>query len=53
MEKLLDEYRAAFGESFPLMMFMGIPEDEVKKVIQNCLNERIAFDTDSIPDEIY
>ena len=53
MDQLLLKYRDTFGENFPILCFMGIDEDEVKKVIRDCLDEGVAFDADSIPDEIY
>ncbi|MBQ3834639.1 MAG: hypothetical protein II816_03915 [Elusimicrobia bacterium] len=53
MDDLLLEYRDKFGENFPIFCFMGIDEEEVKKVIRECLDEGVAFDTDSIPNEVY
>ena len=39
MEKLINEYLEKFDENFPLFMFMGIDEEEVKRIIKKCIDE--------------
>lgn len=46
MEELLNEYRERFDENFPIMLFRGIPEDEVMQSIQKCLSDGKPFEAD-------
>ena len=46
MEELLNEYRERFDENFPIMLFRGIPEDEVMQSIQKCLSDGKPFEPD-------
>lgn len=46
MEELLNEYRERFDENFPIMLFRGIPEDEVMQIIQKCLSDGKPFEAD-------
>ena len=39
MEKLLVEYREKFDEQFPIMLVRGMTDDEIIKIVQQCLDE--------------
>lgn len=44
MDKLLDQYREKFGEQFPLMLVMGMSEDDIIKIIEECLEKGVPYD---------
>ena len=37
MEEILSQYRVAFDEQFPLMLFQGVEEDEIIAIVEECL----------------
>ena len=37
LERLMEEYERAVGDRFPLMMVRGMPDEEVAKVIRECV----------------
>lgn len=53
MDELLLEYADAFGENFPLYLFMGVPEDEIKEMIQKSLTDGVPCDPDLKKDAVY
>lgn len=53
MNKLLDEYREKFKEQFPLMLVMGIPEDEISEIIKVCINSGQPYDPELKKDSVY
>lgn len=51
MDEKLDEYKELFGEPFPLMLVMGMGNDEIIKIIQRCIENGEPYDPD-VPDDI-
>lgn len=43
MEKLILEYLEKFDENFPLFMFMGVDEEEIKRIIKRCIDENKPY----------
>ena len=39
LEQALEEYRTAFGESFPMFPFSGTEPAEIISIIQKCIAE--------------
>lgn len=39
MDELLNEYEQQFNEPFPLMMAMGMNDEEVMKTIKSCIKD--------------
>lgn len=50
MDEALDEYRKMFDEPFPLMLVMGMGENEIIKIIQKCIESGDPYDPD-IPND--
>lgn len=46
MNELIEKYFEQFGEDFPLMRFLGVPEDKVKSLIQGCIDSGEPYDPD-------
>lgn len=46
LDEAMDDYRMTFGENFPLMMVMGVDEDEIVDEIYECIerNEPCSYD---------
>ena len=53
MDVLLDKYKEHFGECFPLMLCMGMDEEDILQVIQKCLGDDKPYDPDIDPDNMY
>lgn len=45
-------YYSAFGEYFPVMLFMGMEENEIIKMMQKAVEEGKPFDTEKADEEI-
>ena len=43
MEELINEYVERFDENFPIFMFMGTDEEELKQIIKKCLKENKPY----------
>ncbi len=50
MDELLDKYKKKFGECFPLMLTMGMSEEEIKDIINVCLENGNPYSVDSESD---
>lgn len=46
MNELIEQYFEQFGEDFPLMRFLGVPESKVKSLIQGCIDSGEPYDPD-------
>lgn len=46
IDEALDDYRMTFGEAFPLMCFMGVPEDVIIGEIYDCIDRETVFEPD-------
>lgn len=53
METILDQYREQFDECFPLMLCMGMAEEDIIHIIQNCLNDNKPYTPDIDPEVMY
>lgn len=53
MNKKLDEYRAKFGEQFPLMLVQGMEDREIIKIIDECLESGKPYEPDLDSDTVY
>ncbi len=47
MDKLLLEYADTFDENFPMYLFRSEDEEEIKGIIQKCLDDGIPY---KVPD---
>lgn len=43
MDELLNEYAEKFKENFPIMAFMGTPDEEIKQKIKNCIDKNKPY----------
>lgn len=50
MDKLLDKYKEKFGECFPLMLTMGMSEEQIKDAINECLKNNKPYEVDADSD---
>ena len=50
LDRLMDEYKAKFGDIFPRMMMMSAPDEEVVAAIRQCLDTGQPFDP-GLPDD--
>lgn len=53
MNELLDKYFETFKEQFPLMLFMGVSEEEVVATIKECLKVGKPYEADLDNDIVY
>lgn len=53
MEKLLEKYLEKFGEQFPLMLCMGMSEEAIMKLIQECIDAGKPYELDDDDKNIY
>ena len=44
MDELLLKYADEFDENFPMYLFRSEYEDEIKSIIQKCLDEGIPYE---------
>ena len=51
MNELLEKYQDRFDESFPLMLFMGVDEEEIKAKIEECLESDEPYEAPEIPED--
>lgn len=47
MNDLIEQYYEQFGEDFPLMRFLGVPEEEITKKIKRCIDDNAPYDPDA------
>ena len=43
MDKLIEEYRKKFGETFPLMLCRGCDDDEIIEIIKECISSNKPY----------
>ena len=43
MDKYLKEYEEKFGEQFPIMLCRGCDDDEIMKIIDECLSKNEPY----------
>ena len=48
MDKLLMDYRYKFGENFPIMMMMSETEENIIKIIEECIKNNKPYDVKRI-----
>lgn len=53
MNELLEEYKKKFDDQFPLMMFMGVSEKDIKKEIKKCIDDGKPYDPETDDDILY
>lgn len=46
MKDLLEQYEKTFGEPFPMMLVLGMDEDEIADAIEDCLVYGRRFEPD-------
>lgn len=51
MNELLEKYQERFDESFPLMLFMGVDEEEIKAKIEECLESDEPYEAPEIAED--
>lgn len=50
MDNLLDKYKEKFGECFPLMLTRGMPEEQVKEIVKDCIEKNKMYEVDEESD---
>lgn len=53
MDELLIKYADTFGENFPLFMCMGMDDEEVMKIIKNCLKDGVPYEVEQEENAVY
>lgn len=53
MDRLLDKYKAKFGEHFPLMLCRGMDDEEINSLVEECLESGKPYDPKLDPDANY
>lgn len=43
MPELIEQYAEKFNENFPLFALMGMDDEEVEAIIQECLDKGIPY----------
>lgn len=43
----MDKYKEKFGECFPLMLTMGMNENQIKAAIEECLKNNKPYEVDN------
>ena len=43
MPELIEQYAEKFNENFPLFALMGMDDEEVEAIIQECLDKRTPY----------
>lgn len=46
MDELLIKYADTFGENFPLFMCMGMDDEEIMKIIKDCLKNGVPYEAE-------
>lgn len=49
---LMEEYKEAFGEQFPLMHVYGMEESEIMSIVRNCINSMEKYKPKEVDGEI-
>ena len=44
MDKLLEQYEKKFGECFPLMLTMGMSDEEIAEIAKDCIENNRPYD---------
>lgn len=52
MEKLIKKYVERFNENFPLFMLGGMSDDEIKTLLENCLDKGEPYRAGDSPADI-
>lgn len=53
MDELLIKYVDAFGENFPLFMCMGIDDEKIMKIIEDCLKDGVPYEVKQKENAVY
>lgn len=53
MNELMEKYAEMFDEQFPLMLCMGMSEDDIMQEIQKCIDSGEPYEPDMGDDIIY
>lgn len=53
MDELLIEYAERFKQNFPIFCMMGASENEVKSIIQKCLETGIPYEPETSSTKTY
>ncbi|MEA4831579.1 MAG: hypothetical protein VB118_03060 [Oscillospiraceae bacterium] len=43
MEKLLEQYVEMFGEGFPISIVRSKTDEEIKQILQDCINSKKPY----------
>jgi len=44
MDELMEKYRTKFGEQFPLMLFLGVDDVEIAKIITQAIERNMPYE---------
>lgn len=53
LDELLSKYAEQFGDNFPIFVVRDKDENEIVKIIQNCLDENMPYETEYLDDIDY
>ena len=53
MEEKLNQYAEHFGENFPIFIVRHLDENEVVKIIDECISNNKPYEVDSQDDVFY
>jgi hypothetical protein len=53
MEEKLNQYAEHFGENFPIFIARGLEEDEIIKIIDECIENDKPYEVESDNDSDY
>lgn len=53
MDELLIKYADTFGENFPLFMCMGMDDEEIIKIIKDCLKNGVPYEAEQEENTVY
>ena len=47
MDEIMDKYKERFGECFPLMLVMGMSDDKICELINECLKTNKPYEVNN------
>lgn len=50
MDDLMEKYKKKFGECFPLMLTMGMSDEQIENIIKECLKNNKPYEVDAYSD---
>jgi 2-oxo-4-hydroxy-4-carboxy--5-ureidoimidazoline (OHCU) decarboxylase len=53
LDELLSKYAEQFGDNFPIFVVRDKDENEIIKIIQNCLDENMPYEAEYLDDIDY